>query len=252
MFYALKKGTEVTLAFLHALPLDSRMFQPQIDAFRERATIYAADYPGFGGTPANRELRFEDYARGVLAEWDRLGIRRAVVAGVSMGAQLALWIAAHHPERIEKLVISSTHALPPAAEERQMFLDLAQAVETHGPAALADQLIGMLFSEAARSTKPEVIASARRMIEEADGVGVATAFRALANRPDPTPWFSQIRVPTLLIYGEFDGAIPPAHIEALHQGIASSELHRLQTGHYPNLEAPEAYNARIERFVFKN
>ena len=59
-----------------------------------------------------------------------------------------------------------------------------------------------------------------------------------------------ITVPTLLLYGAADVRAPRAVAEALHAGIPHSELVLLPgVGHACNLEAPEAFNAEVRRFL---
>ncbi len=67
---------------------------------------------------------------------------------------------------------------------------------------------------------------------------------------DLTAVLPTIAVPTLLLYGEFDARAPRRVADALHAGIPGSELVVLSgVGHYVNLEAPEAFNAEVRRFL---
>ena len=59
-----------------------------------------------------------------------------------------------------------------------------------------------------------------------------------------------ITVPTLLLYGAADVRAPRPVAEALHAAIPNSELVLLpEVGHMGNLEAPEAFNAEMRRFL---
>ncbi|PTQ55799.1 MAG: Beta-ketoadipate enol-lactone hydrolase [Candidatus Carbobacillus altaicus] len=188
------------VTFLPALPLDARMFLPQIEAFYGEANLLALTYPGFGRSPLREGLKLEDYAALVLESWNQLGIAQSDIVGVSMGAQLALWIAYHHPERVRRLVLSSTHALPSVPEEKAMFTEIAQAARAQGSAALVDQLLGMLLSSETRQNTPEVTALVRRLILDAQGEGMASAFLALAERSDPKIKIVPIRLDILVRY----------------------------------------------------
>lgn len=64
------------------------------------------DVPGFGGSdwPA-ADYGLDAQARRVLALLDARGLDRVTLVGTSMGASLAAHIAAHHPERVERLAL---------------------------------------------------------------------------------------------------------------------------------------------------
>jgi pimeloyl-ACP methyl ester carboxylesterase len=58
----------------------------------------------------------------------------------------------------------------------------------------------------------------------------------------------RIRARTVLVWGECDQVIPPAHGEAFRQGIAGAELIRIPAaGHMVIIEQPEAVVAALDR-----
>jgi pimeloyl-ACP methyl ester carboxylesterase len=64
------------------------------------------------------EYRVDVYAKQVKALLDHLGAERAVVGGVSLGANVSLHFAAHHPERVQGLLVEMPvleRAVPAAA-----------------------------------------------------------------------------------------------------------------------------------------
>jgi 3-oxoadipate enol-lactonase len=233
------------VVYLPALPLNSQMYEAQIQVLPG----LGVDYPGFAGRPPREGMALVDYAQDVLDQMDRAGIQRAALVGTSMGAQLALYIAAHHPDRVEKLVLTATHALPPAPQEVEMFQGIATAAEVHGPEALVDNFLQLLLSEKTRREKPQVVERVRQLILAATGQGMAQAFRALATRPDPRPWLGKVRVPTLILWGSEDRAVPPAHRGVLLR-IGESRLEMVpDAAHYPSLENPEAYTQALRAFL---
>jgi len=233
------------VVYLPALPLTSAMYEDQMKALPG----LGVDYPGFAGLPPQPGLTLVDYARLVLEKMDQAGVQRAALVGTSMGAQIALYLAAHHPERVERLVLTATHALPPAPQEVEMFQGIAQAAEAHGPEALVDNFVQLLLSEKTRAQKPEVVARVRELILSASKEGMATAFRALAQRPDPRPWLGKVRAPTLILWGSEDRAVPPPHRGVLLR-IAYSRLEMVpEAAHYPSLENPEVYTGALRAFL---
>jgi len=236
------------VVYLPALPLNSQMYEAQIQVLPG----LGVDYPGFAGRPPREGMALVDYAQDVLDQMDRAGIQRAALVGTSMGAQLALYIAAHHPDRVEKLVLTATHALPPAPQEILSGLvgsEMCIRDRVHGPEALVDNFLQLLLSEKTRREKPQVVERVRQLILAATGQGMAQAFRALATRPDPRPWLGKVRVPTLILWGSEDRAVPPAHRGVLLR-IGESRLEMVpDAAHYPSLENPEAYTQALRAFL---
>lgn len=90
--------------------------------------------------------------------------------------------------------------MPSVLEEKAMFTEIAQAARAQGSAALVDQLLGMLLSSETRQNTPEVTALVRRLILDAHGEGMASAFLALAERSDPKIKIVPIRLDRLVRY----------------------------------------------------
>ena len=79
---------------------------------------------------------------------------------------------------------------------------------------------------------------------------MAAAQRALATRPDCTPWLSEIRVPTLLIVGEHDVISTPAEMQGMAAAIPGARCVVIpNAGHMAPLEQPEPVNAALREFL---
>lgn len=104
-----EQGAGPAVLLLHQTPrsLDEfRELQPLLSA--EYRTI-ALDMPGFGNSTAlPSPQRIEDYARGVLAAMDALGVERTAVLGHHTGGAVAIELAAAAPSRFTSAVLSST------------------------------------------------------------------------------------------------------------------------------------------------
>ena len=235
------------IVYLPALPLNSQMYEDQMRALPG----LGVDYPGFAGRPLRKGMTLADYAQDVLEQMDGAGIQKAALVGTSIGAQLALYIAAHHPDRVDRLVLTATHALPPSSQEVEMFQGIAAVAEAHGPGALVDNFIQLLLAEKTRQEKPEVVERVRELILAATGEGMAQAFRVLATRPDPRPWLGKVRVPTLILWGAEDRAVPLPHRGVLLR-IGRSRLEIVpEAAHYPSLENPGFYPRALAAFLEK-
>src|SRR5919202_472158 len=80
------EGPEDSVVLLHAFPLNSRMWAPQMEALAGRRHVVAPDYPGFGKSPrppAQPDMRY--YAEQVGELLAKLELNRVVLGGLSMG-----------------------------------------------------------------------------------------------------------------------------------------------------------------------
>ena len=85
-------------------------------ATRGAPPLVRYDHRGQGGSPAPPgPYEIADLGRDVLALLDRSALERASHAGVSLGGMVAMWLAAHAPERVDRLIATCTAAyMPPA------------------------------------------------------------------------------------------------------------------------------------------
>jgi pimeloyl-ACP methyl ester carboxylesterase len=228
-----------------------------MQAFAPTWRTIAYDLRGFGLSDAPPEpgAYAQDKSVADLAGLlDALHITRAAVCGLSMGGNIALHFGLNHPERTAGLVIVDTAAGSddPAAFARTTTA-WADVAEREGINAFARTITeNPIFAEYAERGPKE-----RRYMQEtilANTVqGVAnTARQVLAVRPPVYALearLEKLAVPTLLIVGEHDTAcLPPARYMA--RTIPGARLEVISgTGHFNNLEAPEAFNTAVASFL---
>src|SRR5580704_6827260 len=97
------------LILLHGLLLSQEMHRPLAEELAARGNrVITMDLLGHGASERPRDMwrySMESSAEQVVALMDHLKIEQAVVMGTSLGANVALEIAAHHPQRLRGLVI---------------------------------------------------------------------------------------------------------------------------------------------------
>lgn len=94
---------------VHAGICDSRMWDPQWDAFPAAHRTVRYDLRGFGHSPLPPEPY--SHARDLVALLERLGIQQATLVGASLGGRVALEVAVTHPEVVDALILADA-ALP--------------------------------------------------------------------------------------------------------------------------------------------
>ena len=105
-------GAGRPLVLLHSFGHNKNMWFPQLTYFLERGfRVVAPDMPGHGDStfdPAHHSV--DQIARSYAELLTSIGVRRAIVAGISMGGYVALRMWAHNRDLIGALVLSNTKA----------------------------------------------------------------------------------------------------------------------------------------------
>jgi 3-oxoadipate enol-lactonase len=231
------------LLFVHAFPLDARMWDAQVRSFSGSLPVVAPHLPGFGGSPpAGEAMTMDAAAERCLEAMDAAGVERAVVCGLSMGGYVTFAIRGRAPERVIGLALANTRAGADAPEGAAGRRALAERLRTEG----SDFLVAEpppLLSEGAPT---ELMEAVRAAIAEQPAEAIAAASLGMAERPDRTGELASIDVPTLVVTSEGDRLIPASVSSPMAAEIPGAELLTIpDAGHLSNLEAPEAFERGI-------
>jgi pimeloyl-ACP methyl ester carboxylesterase len=239
-----QSGSATPILLIHGHPFDCTSWTPQLIASFPGYRLIAPDLRNFGRTTSpNPPADFSTYARDLLAFADALGLDRFYVAGLSMGGQIALEIAALAPERLLGLILCDTFAQLDTPEKKAARLALADRLDREGMSAYAVEVLPKMICAHTISTQPEVAASLVRMMQRAPAAGASAALRTRAERRDYLPLLPTLNLPTLIIVGEHDAFTPVADAELMHHNLRNSTLVVIKdAGHLTNLEQPAAFN----------
>ncbi|HEX8860023.1 MAG TPA: alpha/beta fold hydrolase [Actinomycetes bacterium] len=242
-------GTPVVL--LHAFPLDSRMWLPQVEALGGYEVI-VPDLRGFGagaalaGEVSDMDLMADDIA--LLL--DERKLERVVLCGLSMGGYVALAFARRHMDRLGGLVLCDTRAGADSDDAHAARLAMVERVLAEGVGFLPETMVPRLLGETARRDQPELVASVTQTILDQHPRGIAAAQRGMAARPDSTEVLRRITVPTLVITGLEDTLIEPEESREMAASIRDSRLVQVPgAGHLVNLEKAELVNEALLDFL---
>jgi pimeloyl-ACP methyl ester carboxylesterase len=245
-----RAGEGPPLVLLHGYVGDgSTTWQPQIEGLSDEFSVIAWDAPGAGRSfDPPEQFGMADYADCLRVFIEELGLDRPHVAGLSFGGALGLEFCRRHPAVPRSLILASAYAgwagsLPADVVDQRLSQALVLADLP------SDQFVATLLPTMfAERTPPALV----------DRFGVAmrafhpAGFRAMAraSAENLRGALPEVKVPTLLVYGDQDVRAGPAVAEDLHAAISSSSLVVLPgAGHVCNLDAADDFNAAVRRFL---
>ncbi len=246
-------GQGIPLVLIHAFPLFSSMWKPQMKNLERKGKVIALDLPGFGRSPCEARASIPKMAQEVARLLDSIKVKEpAMIAGLSMGGYVAFEFFRQFPERVKGLGLFSTRAGADTPEARAKRLKTAEQIQRDGLESFAKIILPNLVGKTTLESNPELIREITGMISSNNREGVATALFAMAERRDSSDLLSSIKCPTLIIAGEEDTLIPFSEAETMHTQIAGSQLHLLpKAGHLVNLEQPAAFQKFFEKFLIQ-
>ena len=247
------RGTPLVLAY--GIGGNADLWDVNRDALaaRHRLILWEPRGHARSGSPADpAKYSFARWTLDLRDVLDHLGIRRAHVGGLSLGAGIATRFALRWPRRVRSLLVtnsSSAAGLPLSVENLVMRARSIEITLAKGMDAMAEFAMSDNPNVAARlaldpGAKDEFYAYYRRLTP----IGYANSLRALLAMDQITSELPKIRVPVLLIGGDRDPSLGP--MKVMHKKIRGSDLIVLSpASHFANRDQPEAWNRAAVEFL---
>ncbi len=250
--YYEQRGDGPHLLFIHGLGGTSAIWFAPAEALSAKFRATAYDWPGSGCSDSgDKEPSIESLAAHVGALCKQLGISRAGVVAHSMGAAVALALAAREPDLVAALAL-----LGPVTKLGQIGVDAitkrAAVVREHGMQAVVDAIPMGALAQKTRRDNPAVHALFRASLLANDAESYAQYCEALV-RADGDALAPNVEAPTLLIGGDSDPTAPAANIRALAARLANAVTVEIaDAGHAMQLDQPRRVASELEKFFEKN
>lgn len=224
-----------------------------IDRLAARWTVVRADYAGSGDTvDGGGPLSLDALAAQVVAAADHAGLASFHVLGFSLGAVVAVKVAADHPERVRSVV--PLGGFLSAADPRvQLQLRLWRHLIASDREAMTRLGLLTCFSPAyvARFDAAAIEQAVAEDLAATDWDGLARQVD-LDLTLDVTAEAPRVCAPALVLGCRHDQIVPPDHARALAAAIPGAVYAELDSGHCAPLEAPEALLDLVEPFLLRN
>lgn len=255
-----------TLVFIHGFASSQYAWRHAMRAFASRSRVIAFDRPGFGlsSRPLSGEWDGESpysmasSARQTVELMDALGVEKAVLVGHSQGAAIAVLVADTYPERVSALVLVSAPTASKRFQPRPWLDSVRKLPQIQHIAPLmprfffgrnARKFMSMAYDDPARLTDEtvELELKATHVRDWDLGYVQLTAAQTGFHSVDA---MSRIHVPTLLVAGRKDRAVPYRDQVAAAHAIPGARIVAIaDTGHVVQEERPEAVAAIVGDFL---
>jgi pimeloyl-ACP methyl ester carboxylesterase len=241
-------GAGEPLVYLHGSGGQAE-WEPFLESLSQHYDVIQPSHPGWPGSTGLEHLDdVIDMTLFYLDFFDALGLSQVNLMGASLGGMFAAEIAALGPSYVKKLVL---------CEPAGLWLDDDPPMDFY--VASQDELMKALFVDveaaAARRPQPDPQdkeATMRAMLDRQMSMSAASKFtwpiwdKGLKKR------IHRISAPTLIVWGDHDGLIPPVYGPEFQRLIPGSRLEVIpNTAHVPMTEAPEAFVRLVTGFLSK-
>lgn len=240
-FTYIEEGKGQPLLLLHGLFGALSNFKDLIEHFRKDYQVIVPMLPLFDLDIFHTTVGgFEKYVNKFIETRGYTGIH---LLGNSLGGHVALVHVLKHPEKIKTLTLTGSSGLfengmgdsYPKRGDREYIKKKTQ-LTFYDPAMATDELVDEVF---------EITNNRLKVIKI-----LSLAKSAIRNNLGDE--ISQIKQPTLLIWGNNDTITPPFVGKEFHKLIPNSELHFVdKCGHAPMMEVPEEFNKILHQFLQK-
>ncbi len=256
----LGSGDREPAVLVHGLGGQWQNWLQNIPRLAQERRVLALDLPGFGLTPepADGEISIPGYGRCVDSFCDKLGLGQVALVGNSMGGYVTAEVAIQFPERVSRLTLVSAAGISSADALQapiMTFGRVAAALAANTAARhrrLAARPISRHLALALVARHPRLLKADfayEGFFKGAGKPGFDDALRASLEY-DFRDRLPEVKVPTLIVWGEKDSIIPVRDADEFERLIDDSrKIVMRDTGHIPMAERPVAFNDVLLDFL---
>ena len=243
-------GAGRPIVFIHGYAQHLGIWDDQVAAFAPRYRVIRYDVRGFGESSGHADPTANPEDLRLLL--DGLGIRKAHIVGLSMGADIALRFAVLFPDRVDGLVLYGPPPTPDAPQPTELFelfSKLPDLAKTHGL-----DTVGKLIIESPLAwmppDRPELKQALYREWQKYEGRDLLDPRPPSGRTPDiDLRRVSGIRTPTLVVHGDHEIPTFRAFADTLVRRIPNArKVVITDGGHGAHFAQPEQFNQALRAF----
>jgi len=251
------EGCGKPVLFLHGWAMCSRVWKYQVAHLAGAYQVICPDLPGHGASECSSgTCDFASLTRDIALFIDGLGLERVTIVGWSIGASVAIMLAASHRLPVDSLVLVDgtpsfmvrddfPHGLPAASLRRMLKLadaDFSRALREFHSLLLSEQDQALTSGDEIRDLLTNEQYLPRR--------DAARALLAALAREDLRENLRSISIPCLLLHGDQDKICPLGASTYMKERLAQAEITMFPgAGHAPFLTRADCFNDRLATFL---
>jgi pimeloyl-ACP methyl ester carboxylesterase len=254
-----EKGSGKPIILIHGFLYHTVMWKKNIDALAKKFKVYAIDLWGWGYSErlAPKELSFELYGRQITGFMDAMNIRKATLVGQSMGGGISVYVAAHHPKRVDRLILVDPAVIPyPSTAiskiyQLPFFGEFLNAIP--GNALMRSNIESLWFYDKEKVSEAYVEEVIQPQCIKGTSAGAMYILRKVLQPPlveSEANLLAKMKKPILIVHGREDKAVPLDKSQSLKNLWKGSKLEVFnQAAHSPHEEYPDRFNKLAIEFL---
>jgi pimeloyl-ACP methyl ester carboxylesterase len=202
------KGAGIPVILIHGYLETSEIWESFAERLSKEFRVIAIDLPGHGRSESFSSQAMEIMAGVVKEVLDSAGIRKAVVAGHSLGGYVTLAFLEYYPEYLKGYCLFHSHPLPDteqAVEKRKR--EIAAVLEGKKDLMYPDNIEKMYATVNLEKLSDKVDRS-KKIAASVSGEGIIAVLNGMMSRPSRVRVMEEAKVPCLWILGRLDNYIP--------------------------------------------
>ncbi|UCX04604.1 alpha/beta hydrolase [Shewanella glacialimarina] len=236
----------IPIVLLHGTSSSLHTWDGWVNALKDDRRVIRFDLPAFGltGPTLDNNYSIENYSRIVIEVLDKLKVDRAILVGNSLGGYVSWATAVFYPDRVAQLVLIDSSGYPFQAESIPIGFRIASTpilnklMQQVLPRGLVESSVKNVYGNP-DLVSPELVDRYFDLTTRAGNRQALADLLPKLRSGQLVSRLSELKLPTLIIWGEQDRLIPPEIADQFHHDIIGSQLVRYnELGHVPQEEDP--------------
>ena len=245
------RGEGTPLILIHGGFLDKRMWNDQFLEFSKYFKVIEYDLRKYGLSKSEPDTFSHHEDLSLLM--DKLGIKKAVIMGLSMGGYISIDFTLTHPEKVLALIPVSSGLTGYKVVDKQ-YMELLKKWEDIKTIEEGVELLQQYLTDGPyrkpEQVNPLVREKIRQMYTENILADTNLAFKEVKTDPPAIKRLVEINVPTLTIFGDLDGSYIFEIANMIIKDVKGAKKYIIKdAAHYVNMEKPEEFNKAVIDFI---
>lgn len=255
--YVVHKGTGENIILINGIAASVYTWRKILDKLAENFHVFCVDYKGSGfSEKPERGYSIDIFTNQILGLMKHFNLDKAIMAGNSLGGEIALNLAVKHPDKVSRLILLNSAGYQKGKNITSYLVKLSRF-------KLTEKVLEKCMSRRLTKKIAELATFNDSIIDKrmVDGYykpmkteGGVRAFTELVKNLSYTEFdykkVRSINIPTLIIWGKEDKVMPVSDAYKFHKDIKNSKLVILENcGHGPQEEKPDEVVRLINDFA---